>query len=104
MEDLAGVGACREERVIAELARVAVSGTLFVFADHLTDRRIDVDNQLDNRRDTGCPPAFGCLTVDRYQLADVTNVNDRKNVPNVDGAITRCPSTPAVDPARNMSA
>ena len=31
-------------------------------------------------------------------------VNDLRNVPSVDGAITRCPSTEAVDPARNMSA
>jgi len=32
------------------------------------------------------------------------NVNDRKNVPSVDGAITRCPTTAPVDPDRNTSA
>jgi hypothetical protein len=31
-------------------------------------------------------------------------VNDRKNVPNVDGAITVNPNTLAVAPARNRSA
>ncbi len=30
------------------------------------------------------------------------NVNARRNVPIVDGAITRCPNTPDVAPARSM--
>ena len=32
------------------------------------------------------------------------NVKARRNVPSVDGAITRCDNTAAVEPARSMSA
>jgi hypothetical protein len=37
------------------------------------------------------------------QLADMPEGEQRSNVPSVDGAITRWPSTAAVDPVPNMS-
>jgi len=40
---------------------------------------------------------------DAIELADVPERKPRRNVPSVEGAITRCPSTSAVRPARNTS-
>ena len=42
MEDLAGIGSCRYERVIRELSRVAVGGSLLLIAVDFTDRRIEI--------------------------------------------------------------
>ena len=36
----------REDRVVAEDLGVAVGSTTFELAEHLTDRRVDVDHQL----------------------------------------------------------
>ena len=44
-ENLAGVGACSEQRVIAELFGVAVRGALFLFAVDLADRGVQIDHQ-----------------------------------------------------------
>ena len=57
--------------MVSELTRVSVSGALFVFADHLTDRRVDVDNQRCNRSDTRSPRALKPYAVDGFELADM---------------------------------
>ncbi len=46
VQQFAGVGTHREERVQAELARVAIGGALLVVAVHLADRRVEIDHQL----------------------------------------------------------
>src|SRR5688572_27849774 len=45
MQDLAGVGARRQDRVVAELAGVAVAGALLGVPIDLSDERVDVDHQ-----------------------------------------------------------
>ena len=89
VQHLAGVGARREERVISELAGVAVSGALFVFADDLTDRRVDVDYQRPGRSNTHRPGSFECAAVDGFELANVSERERPEDVPSVEGAITR---------------
>jgi len=42
VQDLAGVGARREDRVISALAGVAERGTLLVVAEDLPDERVDI--------------------------------------------------------------
>ena len=50
MEDLTGPGPRREQRVVAELFRVAVRGALFVMAVDRRDRRVDIDHEILTRR------------------------------------------------------
>jgi asparagine N-glycosylation enzyme membrane subunit Stt3 len=44
MQYLTGIGANREDWVIAELLGVAIGGSLLVIPSYLTDRRVDVDH------------------------------------------------------------
>ena len=45
VQDFAGVCACREDRVVAQLVGVAVAGALLGVAVNLTDEAVDVDGQ-----------------------------------------------------------
>ena len=99
VDDLTGVGACRQDRVVAEHLRVAERGALLEVSGDLADRRVE---SIVNASSPGPAPAAQArsrawpLTASSWRTCP--NVNDRKNVPNVDGAITRWPSTAAVAP------
>ena len=49
MDDLTGVGARCEQRVISELGRAAVFGTLLGLADDFADRRVNIDLRTPTR-------------------------------------------------------
>ena len=72
VKHLTGVRPRGQDRVIAELVRVAISGALFVFAVDLTNRRVDIDHQRIVRANTASPRPLQRLTVDRFELTDVT--------------------------------
>ena len=59
-------------RVVSELARVPVSGTLLVATDDFADRRIDIDHQAAGRGDTRPRGALERFAVNTFELADVT--------------------------------
>ena len=59
-------------RVVSELARVPVSGTLLVATDDFADRRIDIDHQADGRGDTRHRGALERFAVHSFESADVT--------------------------------
>jgi hypothetical protein len=98
----AGPGTGRQDRVIATPSRVAEAGALLVIAMNFTDKRININNQTSI---TGCGPGRPrtLKAVGQHAGRTCPNVNARKNVPTVDGAATRCPSTAAVCPDRRMS-
>ena len=90
MQHFTGVRAGGQQRVIAQGMGVAETSTLLGVAVDLADRRVDVHHQrLGVRAGTRCPGSFECVTDHGFHLPAVPNVNDRRNVPIVDGAITR---------------
>jgi len=73
-------------------------------AERLADERVDVDDQAPVAgTGAGRPARWIASSRTRSSWRTWPNVNARKNVPKVEGAITRCPSTLAVRPARNTS-
>jgi hypothetical protein len=94
VQALSGVGARRDDRVIAAQAGVAKRGALLGMAVHLTDQRIDVNDETVLAGTRARLPRTGeRLAQDAIKLPDVPNVNARRNVPSVEGAITSCPRT-----------
>ena len=76
----------------AALTGIAERGALLRAAVHLADERVDVDDQAPV---TG-PGARARVSVSprtRSSWRTCPIVNDRKNVPSVDGAATAWPST-----------
>jgi hypothetical protein len=72
VEHFTSVGTCREDRVIPEPLRVAVTGALFVFADDLGDGRVDIDDEA-LRAGTRAhrPRATDRLADHRVELTDM---------------------------------
>jgi len=71
MQDLPGSGNRGEQRVIAQHVGVAVAGALFRLADHLTDRRVDIDHER-ARCCACCPRPLTRDVVHGFELADMT--------------------------------
>jgi hypothetical protein len=72
VQDLAGVRACRDDWVEAELSRVAVAGALLGVAVDLTDEGVDVDHQPPGAGSgPGLPRAAQRLAEHPVELADV---------------------------------
>ena len=90
MQHLAGIGPGGEQRVVTEHLGVAEPGTLFLLAVDRTDRRVDIDHQGSA---PGPEPAAHAhskaLPMTASSWRTCPNVKARRNVPNVDGAITR---------------
>jgi hypothetical protein len=93
-----------EQRVVAALARIAEAGALLLIALHLADERVDVDHQP---LGAGPAPAAQARAIEsastRSSRRTCPNVNERRKVPSVEGAIARWPSSAAVPPARSTS-
>ena len=71
----------------------------------LVKGRVDVDHELLVARARPEEPRRAKRLADElFELTDVSEGERRKKVPSVEGAITRWPSTFAVEPARSMSA
>ncbi len=72
MQDLAGVGARGEDRVIAANAGVAERGALLLGSEDLADEGVDVDDQTTvARAGARGPRASERLAQDAVELADV---------------------------------
>ena len=103
MHDLTGVGACCQNRVIAERFGVAVSGTLLGFAVNLADRGIDVDHQLTpSGRHRAAHARCEGVPVDRFELADMTERERPKERPDRRRGHHPMTQHRSVAPARNM--
>jgi hypothetical protein len=73
VQDLAGVGARGQDRVVAEQMRVAVGGALLEPAAHLADEAVDIDHQpAVAGPGPGHPRALERLCEQPVQLADMT--------------------------------
>ena len=105
VQHLAGLCAGREDRVIPPLVGVPIAGTLLVIAIDLTDEANRHRQRVDPRPGQRPPPtpAERQSASTRSSWRTCPKVNARRNVPNVDGAATRCPSTARVWPERNTS-
>ena len=94
VQDLAGVGAGGEDRVVAERSGVAVGGALLLLAVHLADRRVQT---IVTALEPGPAPKAQARRIVSAIAASSwrmwPNANERRNVPSVDGAITRNGST-----------
>ena len=101
---ISAVSAGSDKWVIAELAGVAVGGALLAMSVHFADRRVQIDHQ---RCVAGPAPSSHARSSSRAATASswrtYPNVNDRRNVPIVDGAITLNGNTACVAPARTTS-
>ena len=104
-DHLAGVGPGRYQRVIAKHSAVSEPGAFFVLAVHLDNRRVHIYGHRSPTR--ACPADHTRLSVWSNTASKAPTSswsNERRNVPSVDGAITRCGNTPPVAPARSRSA
>jgi hypothetical protein len=105
MEELTGPGPSGEEGVVAELLRVAVAGPVLAFPH---TGQIVESRSTTNRSSLGPAPndqarrSASAKTASNWRVWP--KVKERKNVPNMDGAITRCGSTDSVAPDRSRSA
>ena len=91
--------------MVAELFGVAIGGAVLLLAVDLVDGRVDVDDEASvarSRPERPGGPSASPMTRSNWRTWP--KVNERKKVPSVEGAITRCSSTSAVAPARSMSA
>ena len=102
MKDLTGPGPGREQRVVAELFGVAVRGALLRVAMDLTHGGIEIDHHVRGTGPGACSPRVGQQSCRNSVKLTYPNVNDRKKVPIVEGAITRNGNTVWVAPARSM--
>lgn len=89
VEHLAGLGARRDEWVIAADVRVAERSALLVLARHLTDRRVDVDDEAIAPWSRPHRPGTSHSAVTRSSWRTWPKVKERRNVPSVEGAMTR---------------
>ena len=90
VQHLAGVGAAGHQRVIAELAGVAIAGALLVMTMHLAHEGIDIDHQpLAPGPAPGGPRPLQAVARTWSSWRTCPNVKDRRNVPSVEGAIAR---------------
>jgi hypothetical protein len=104
VQHLPGVGTDGEDRVITADFRVAERRALLGAAERLADERVDVNDQaLVVRSAARRPRALDRRSNTRSSWRTCPNVNERKNVPSVDGAIIRCPTMSAVRPDRSRS-
>ena len=100
VQHLAAVGAGGQQRMVAEPVGVAVAGALLVVAVHLADGGVHIHGQrpvpgAGARRPR--PARTSPVTLSSWRTCP--KVNARSHVPTVEAAITRWPSTLAVDPA-----
>jgi hypothetical protein len=102
VQHLAGIRTDRENRVIPKLARVPVAGALLALGADLPNEAVDVDHQRPVARPAPAAHArVSARSSTRSSWRTCPNVNARKNVPSVEGAITLCPTISCVDPARS---
>jgi hypothetical protein len=105
MDDLAGVGAGGQQRMVAKLAGVAVGGATLGVA-------VDVAHVESMSTVIGAWPGPAPAAHPRVRSVSAAwsswrtcpKVNERRNVPSVEGAMTRWPSTWLVAPVRSRSA
>ena len=105
VEHLAGLRDGGQQRVVAQGAGVAVGGALLVVAVDLADRGVHVDGQRlfgGPRPSCQARPIVSAITASSWRTCP--KVKARRNVPSVEGAITRNGSTARVAPARSTSA
>jgi hypothetical protein len=104
VQHLVGAGAGRQQRVVAAPARVPVGGALLLIAVHLADEGVEVDHQpLLAGAGARLPGTAKRLASTRSSWRTCPNVNERRNVPSVEGASTRWPVTRPVRPVRSRS-
>jgi len=104
-EHLAAIGTGGQQRMVAQGAGGAVGGALLCVAVHLAHRGVQVHGDWPIAwAGPGRPRAREQLLAQPVELAHVPEVNERRNVPRVEGAITRWPSTWLVAPQRKRSA
>jgi hypothetical protein len=72
VEDLAGVGAGGQQRVVAEDLGVAVRGAGLGVAVDLTDRGVHIDDQRGGRASASTPGPLDRFGDDGFELADMT--------------------------------
>lgn len=72
MEDLTDIGSCCEQRVIAEVTGVAISSTGFGLAEHVADRRVEVDNKIISRACALDPSPAKRLFDNTFELTNMT--------------------------------
>ena len=71
MEHLTSLGSGRDDRVVTQHPRVAVAGTVFLFAVDFTDRRVDIDHEAPTGGPGACAPRPAQrLTDDAVELPD----------------------------------
>ena len=88
--------------MIPKLAGVPVARALLTVGVDLADEAVDVDHQRPvPRPGAGAHARVSATSSTRSSWRTCPNVNARRNVPSVDGAITRCPKISCVDPARS---
>jgi hypothetical protein len=71
VEDLTGVGSCREERVIAEHVGITEARALLVITVDGTDRRVEVDRHLLLTRSRAERPGAG-----KHRLGELVELTD----------------------------
>src|SRR6266545_1858233 len=97
-EHIAAAGDGGQQRVVATLAVAVDPGrALLLEPVGLAVGGVDVDGQRPRSRRNACSATWSSCRAE-------PQVNERKNVPSVDGAATRWPSTCPVAPARSRSA
>src|SRR5215203_7081755 len=90
--------------MVAAHLGVAKLGALLADAVDLADGGVHVDGQRGHARPCSrLPRPRQRRKAHPVQLADMPHENERRNVPIVEGASTRWPSTLPVDPARSRS-
>ncbi len=87
MQDLAGVGARGEQRVLAALARVTKRRTLLLVAVHLGDERVDVDHEPLLTRPSARSPRPRSTLGTRSRWPTCSNVNARQRCRQHDARI-----------------
>jgi hypothetical protein len=103
VQDLAGVGAGSQQRVIAAPAGIAERGALLGAPVDLADEAVDIDDKPPAAGARPCPPgARERLAEQPVELADMPEAERAQNVPIVDGAAT-LPSSADKRPERRTS-
>ncbi len=104
MQRLEGIRPYSDDRVVAELARVAEAGTCLWSP---WTSQTNESTSITSRPDPGPAPAAQARRSDsastRSSWRTCPNVKPRKNVPSVEGASTRWPTTRLVSPTRSTS-
>jgi hypothetical protein len=104
-EHLAGVGAGGQQRVVAKVRGGAIGGALLVVAVHLAHRGVQVDRHWPiTWARAGRPRPGQDLLGEPVEPADLPEGEGAQEGPQVEGAMTRWPSTWLVAPQRSTSA